>query len=51
MSRGAYHVTYPVMHVMYLPPPLPHEMRDACENITFPATSFADSKKEMVVFS
>ena len=29
-----YHVTYPMMHVMYLPPPL--GQTHACKNITFP---------------
>ena len=35
MSRGRgvpYHVTCPMMHVMYLPP---REKTDTCENITF----------------
>ena len=37
-EEAPYHVTYPMMHVLYLltlyPPP--NRMTDACENITFP---------------
>ena len=35
--------TYPMMHVMYLHPS-PHTHKHACENITFPETSFACGK-------
>ena len=31
-----YHVTDPMMHMIYLPSPAVGRQTDACENITFP---------------
>ena len=44
-GRGVpYHVTYPMMHVMYLTNPPPGQT-DACENITFPELRLLVVKK------
>ena len=43
-SGGPYHVTYPMMCLMYQPPPC--EQTDTCENITFSQLRLRVAKKE-----